>query len=89
MKTKVEMHITKATTTLRRGDSGLCELESESSSDAPFELAFNIHYLMDAISTMRGVSDEATIGYSASASAITMRPKDKDYPLAVVMPLRV
>ncbi|TXT28146.1 MAG: DNA polymerase III subunit beta [Rhodocyclaceae bacterium] len=89
MKTKVEMSITKTITTLRRGESGLCELESESSTDKPFELAFNIHYLMDAIGTMRGVCDEAIIGYAASATAIAMRPKDKEYPLSVVMPLRV
>ena len=89
MKTKVEMNFTKTTTTLRRGESGLCELESESSTDKPFELAFNIHYLMDAISTMRSVCDEAVISYSATATAITMRPKDKEYPLSVVMPLRV
>ena len=89
MKTKGEMNFTKTTTTVRRGESGLCELESESSTDKPFELAFNIHYLMDAISTMRSVCDEAVICYSATATAITMRPKDKEYPLSVVMPLRV
>ncbi len=37
---------------------------------------------------IRSIGDDASIGYSASASAITMRPKDKEYPLAVVMPLR-
>jgi DNA polymerase-3 subunit beta len=89
MKTKVELHITKTMTTLRRGDTGLCEVESESSSDAPFDLAFNIHYLLDAVSTIRATCEEVKIGYSASASAITMRPKDKEYPLSVVMPLRV
>ena len=88
MKCKVEMAFTKATTTLRRGDTGLCELESTSSTDAPAELAFNIAYLSDAVSMIRVMSADASIGYSASASAITMRPKDKDYPLAVVMPLR-
>ena len=46
-------------------------------------------YLMDAIGTMRGVCDEAAIAYAPSATAITMRPKDKEYPLTVVMPLRV
>ena len=48
MKCKVEIAFTKATTTLRRGDTGLCELESLSSTDAPAELAFNITYLSDA-----------------------------------------
>ena len=88
MKCKVEIAFTKSTTTLRRGDTGLCELESTSSTDAPAELAFNIAYLSDAVSMIRVMSADASIGYSASASAITMRPKDKDYPLAVVMPLR-
>ena len=88
MKCKVEIAFTKSTTTLRRGDTGLCELESTSSTDAPAELAFNITYLSDAVSMIRVISADASIGYSASASAITMRPKDKDYPLAVVMPLR-
>ena len=88
MKCKVEIAFTKTTTTLRRGDTGLCELESTSSTDAPAELAFNIAYLSDAVSMIRSIGDDASIGYSASASAITMRPKDKEYPLAVVMPLR-
>lgn len=88
MKNKVEISFTKATTTLRRGDAGLCELDSVSSSDAPHELAFNINYLSDAVATIRSTSEEAVIGYSPNATAITMRPKDKDYPLTVVMPLR-
>ncbi|WP_126447948.1 DNA polymerase III subunit beta [Sulfuricystis multivorans] len=89
MKTKVEISFTKATTTLRRGDAGLCELDSVSSSDVPHELAFNINYLSDAVATIRSTSEEAVIGYSPSATAITIRPKGKDYPLTVVMPIRV
>ena len=89
MKSKVELQFAKALTTLRRGDTGLCEVDSESSTDTPFDLSFNINYLMDAVSTVRGVSEEAVIGYAANASAITVRPKDKEYPLTVVMPLRV
>lgn len=88
MKHKVEISFTKATTTLRRGEAGLCELDSASSSDTPYELAFNINYLSDAVATIRSTSEEAVIGYSHAATAITMRPKDKDYPLTVVMPLR-
>ena len=88
MKCKVELCITKTTTTLRRGDTGLCEMESESSTDVPAELAFNITYLTDAVSMVRAVSDEVSIGFTPSGAAITMRPKDRDYPLAVVMPLR-
>lgn len=88
MKSKVEMLFDKTTITLRRGDSGLCELDAESSTDKPYELSFNIHYLMDAISTIRSVHDVATIGYGESCAAITVRPKEKEYPLLIVMPLR-
>jgi DNA polymerase-3 subunit beta len=89
MKNKVEIHFTKTTTTLRRGESGVCEMESQSSSDAPLDLAFNIDYLVDAVSIVGTSSADVVIGYSATATAITMQPKDKEYPLAVVMPLRV
>jgi DNA polymerase III sliding clamp (beta) subunit (PCNA family) len=89
MKNQVEIGFTKTTTTLRRGESGLCELDSRSTSDTPHELAFNIDYLSDAVTTIRAAGEAAVIGYSPAAAAITMRPKDQDYPLIVVMPLRV
>ena len=89
MKSKVELHFAKTTTTLRRGDSGLCEIESVSSSDVPFDLAFNINYLMDAVGTIRATKEDVVIGYATTANAITVRPKGKEYPLIVVMPLRV
>ena len=73
----------------RRGDSGLCEIESVSSSDVPFDLAFNINYLMDAVGTIRATKEDVVIGYATTANAITVRPKGKEYPLIVVMPLRV
>lgn len=88
MKHKVDVNFTKATTTLRRGEAGLCEVDSVSSSDAPYELPFNINYLTDAVATIRSAGEEVVVGYSPTATAITMRPADKDYPLTVVMPLR-
>lgn len=88
MKSKVEVCCTATTTTLRRGEAGFCELDSTSSSDAPHESAFNIHYLIDAMDTLRSSSAEAVIGFSTDAPAVTICPKDKAYPLVVVMPLR-
>ena len=87
---KVEVQIAQSTLTIRKGDSGLCELECESSTDKPVDLAFNSRYLMDAVATLREVSDEIVIGFSATSavSAITLKPVGKDYPLSVVMPLR-
>ncbi len=89
MKSKVEVVMSKTTTALRRGDSGLCEIESESTSDKPFEVAFNIGYLIAATATIGAVSEEVVVGYGPNSTAITLKPKDKEYPLAVVMPLRV
>jgi DNA polymerase-3 subunit beta len=88
MKHKVELNFSKTTTTLRRGEAGLCELDSVSTSDAPHESAFNIKYLTDAVATIRSASEEIAIGYSPTVTPITIRPKDKDYPLTVLMPLR-
>lgn len=51
-------------------------------------LKANSYGVSDAVATIRSTSEEAVIGYSPAATAITMRPKDKDYPLTVVMPLR-
>lgn len=83
----VEVNFTKAMTTLRRGESGLCEIESVSSADAPFSLAFNISFLTDAVTLVQGGA-ETRIGYSPDVAAIAVRPKDTDYPLSVVMRYR-
>lgn len=88
IKTKIELLFGKTQLVLHRGDAGRCEVEIESSTDTSLELAFNIGYLIDAVQTVNGTASAITIGYGATASAISIRTGDKPYPLAVVMPLR-
>ena len=74
------------TTTLRRGEAGFGELDSTSSSDAPMSLPS--HPLPDRCHGHPPVFlREAVIGFSTAAPAVTICPKDKAYPLVVVMPL--
>lgn len=88
MKHKIDVTFAAATTALRRGDSGVSELDAVSTGSQPTTLAFNLHYLMDAVGTIGSASEGVVIGYNEGMSAITLRPQDKEYPLAVVMPMR-
>lgn len=83
----VDLTFTQSMTTLRRGESGLCEVESTSTTDAPFSLAFNLGYLTDAVN-LHGDCDELRIGYAPNVGSIAVRPKDKEYPMSVVMRYR-
>lgn len=83
----VDLDFTKTMTTLRRGESGLCEIESTSTSDAPFGLAFNLGYLTDAVH-LHSDSAELRIGYAPTVGSIAVLPKDKEFPVSVVMRYR-
>lgn len=89
MRNKMELTFGKNAMVLQRGEDGLCEIESECSDNTKAEFAFNIHYLSDAVATIRAHSEEAEIGFSDQATgAITLRPKGAAFPLCVVMPMR-
>ena len=88
LKNKVEVTFGANATTLRRGDAGLSELDAVSTGSAATTLAFNLHYLTDAVGTVGAYAEGVSVGYNAEMSAITMRPQDKEYPLSVVMPMR-
>ena len=88
MKAKLELQFGKEQLVLHRGEAGRCEVDVASSTDTPLEMAFNIGFLIDAMQTIGPAADEITISYGASATAISMRPMDKEFPLVVVMPLR-
>ncbi len=88
LKHKVEVSFAPNVTTLQRGDSGVVDMESTSSAKEVCKLAFNIDYLRDAATSIGANAEQLQIGFTPNSSAITVRPKDKDYPLAVVMSLR-
>ena len=88
MKAKIELQFGKEQLVLHRGEAGRCEVDVASSTDAPLEMAFNIGFLIDAMQTIGAAAEEVSISYGASATAISMRPMDKEFPLVVVMPLR-
>jgi DNA polymerase-3 subunit beta len=84
----VEVVIDKAVTTLRKGDAGYCEIESVSTAETVFRTTFNLGYLSDAVATIHALKDELVFGYSPDAAAVTLQPKDREYPLILVMPIR-
>lgn len=88
LKKKVEITFANGLTAISRGEAGRCEVDSASTSNTPCEIGFNIDFLSDAVNTIGSSAEGVRIGYSGSAGAITVRPKDREYPLAVVMPLR-
>ena len=88
---KVELLIAENLLTIQKGDSARCEVDTVSKSADAAEINININYLSDAAAIMRGKISEIRVGYSNATTAttpITLRPKDADYPLAIVMPMR-
>lgn len=88
LKNKVDVAFGATTTALRRGDAGVSELDASSTGSDTVSLAFNLNYLTDAVGVISASADGLSVGYNAQMSAITIRPQDKEYPLAVVMPMR-
>lgn len=90
LRDKVELVIGNKLLTIQKGESARCEIDTGSDCQDRTEINVNITYLTDAAAIMRGKFDEIRVGYSGNGSMtpITLRPKDCDYPLAVVMPMR-
>jgi DNA polymerase-3 subunit beta len=89
LKDRLDIDISGGVAILRRGEIGVCEIECASSANASHKVSVNLNFLADAVTTLQPSADEVVIGYSANVSAFTLRPKDKDYPLCVLMPLRI
>ena len=87
----IELLIAPNVLTIQKGDKARCEVDIESGSGDEAGVFLNISYLSDATAIMKtGKVAEVRIGYSSTGTptALTIRPKDRDYPLAVVMPMR-
>lgn len=85
----VEVTFDKALLTIRKGDAARCEIEAESTGAEAVTAGFNIGYLRDALTTIASVSSKVQFGFSDHTSSIAVRPVDGEYPLAVVMPMRL
>lgn len=90
MADKIELVIAENMLTIQKGDSARCEIDTVSESAESADMNINIAYLSDAAAIMRGKIADIRVGYSSNSAPtpITLRPKDCDYPLAVVMPMR-
>lgn len=84
----IEVAFAPATTTMRRGEDGHSEIDAVSTGTDTDTLSFNLHYLTDAVGIVSASSEGVAVGYNSTMSAITIRPQDAEYPLAVVMPMR-
>lgn len=87
---RIELVISHRLLTLQKDDSARCEVDTSTDCGDSTTIGINISYLDDAATVVRNHGSVVCVGYSASStlSAITMRPKDADYPLAVIMPMR-
>lgn len=74
---------------LERGEDGRCEFDGTTDSPEPIGLGINIDYMKSAIEAIGAGQESVRIGYTDSVSAITVRPLAGDFPLAVVMPVRI
>lgn len=90
MAEKIELVIAENLLTIQKGDNARCEADTQSSSTVGSEVNINISYLTDAAAILRGKFEDVRFGYSGSSQTtpITLRPKDSEWPVAVVMPMR-
>lgn len=85
----VEVVFGQGQMTVRAGENGTCEIAAEGSGTAEHALTFNAAYLRDAVDSLGSV-EKVCFGYTAGQyGSITVQPEGGDYPLSVVMPLRV
>lgn len=75
--------------TVRAGENGTCEIVAEGTGQADHAVTFNAAYLRDAVESL-GTVEKVRFGYTTGEyGSITVQPEGGDYPLSVVMPLRV
>ena len=88
MASKVELAVSQKSLKLRRDNEGVCEIDAASTSDSKQSMFFNSDYLIGAIRSVGASSKKISIGFGGATSSIIVKPEGKDYPMAVVMPLR-
>lgn len=85
----IEIAVDKNVLSLQKGDTGRSEIELSVESE-PCQIGVNVDYLRDAIAIL-GNTERVRCGYNGKTpgQAITIRPGDSEYPLTVVMPMRL
>ena len=76
---------------LTRGDTGRCELDARLPSghpSVPFCVGVNVDFLNTALKSIGSDAEAVDLEYGSAQSPLVIRPSGKDYPLAVVMPIR-
>lgn len=76
---------------LTRSDTGRCELDARLPAGAPsvpFSVGVNVDFLATALKSIGSDAEAVELEYGAAHSPLVIRPAGKDYPLAIVMPIR-
>lgn len=84
----VEITFGKGVITAQKGEAARTEIEAACEAE-PVTIGLNISYLRDAVSAIGGGTEGLTFGFSTSLNSISVRPQGAEYPLAVVMPMRL
>ena len=84
----IEVAFGPTMTALNRGEDGHSEIDAVADGTGTASLSFNLHYLTDAVGIVSASSEGVSVGYNDTMTAITIRPQNAEYPLAVVMPMR-
>ena len=78
----------KTVLSVSRADVATSEIEVDNPDSSNEEIALSVDYLTDAVSSLPDEEKSLRVRYESAAKAITVQPKERDYPLTVVMPLR-
>jgi DNA polymerase-3 subunit beta len=87
LKSAVLMSIEQSNMSLKRGESGTCDIGCQCGAELSSKITLNIDFLSDSARIAKANGEHTIIGISSACNAITVRPKGKDYPLSVVMPM--
>lgn len=85
----IEVTFDKGSLTLQRAESARCEVDAVSEVEAPVTIGVNIGYLADAVSAIGEGAEGICLSFADPQKPITVRPQGAEYPLVVVMPMRV
>ena len=85
----IEVTFDKGSVTLQRTDSARCEVDAVSEVEAPVTIGVNINYLADAVSAIGEGAEGISLSFTDLQKPITVRLQGAEYPLVVVMPMRV
>jgi DNA polymerase-3 subunit beta len=85
----VKMSFDKETLKLTSGEQSRCEIDADCPSPNQQELSFNIELLRSSVATIAATGERMRVCYPETQNVICLRPIDADYPLSVVMGLRL